>query len=150
MKVKLHLLRKRYKELISVDVTLDRNRCSFSFKIQSLHFVPSEKNNNKKKHRFIWVCLFPVLSGNEKQNKNIIKQYFILTASFHLQSNIYFTHSSLDKGELILKASYVCASIPFPVFQLELVSHYEQPVKSHACSKFQPAFLNKKRRVTYH
>lgn len=49
MKVKLHLLRKRYKELISVDVTLDRNRCSFSFKIQSLHFVPSEKNNNNKK-----------------------------------------------------------------------------------------------------
>lgn len=104
------------------------------FKVYILYLVGEKKK--KKKGRFIWVCLFPVLSGNEKQNKNIIKQYFILTASFHLQSNIYFTHSSLDKEKLILKASYVCASIPFPVFQLELVSHYEQPVKSHACSKF--------------
>lgn len=89
IKVKLHLLRKRYSlELISVDLTLVRNICSFSFKIQILHFIPSEQITDSYRY---------VLSCNENQNKNTIKYYFTLPLSSDFKSANHLTHSFLIK-----------------------------------------------------
>lgn len=119
------------KELISLKTTLDRNICSFSFKVQNLHLVASDQITDSYGSIYCLICLVI-----KKTNKNIIRFYFTLTVFLNFQCTNHLSHSNLNKGKLFIKAYQVCASLPFSGCQLELASHYEQPVKSYACSKF--------------
>lgn len=86
------VLRKTYRlELISVEVNLVRNICSFSFKIQILHFIHSEQITDSYRY---------VLSCNENQNKNMMKYYFTLPESVDFKSSNHLTYS------FIIKRSY--------------------------------------------